>query len=103
MTYWRRNMNDRIDADRVSGKSDYGDRTYGAKIQDIPARVEYVSYTLQLQDEEVLITHQIATEQVLAVYDRVYLPGETNPRIVRQVKSAPRLRGNGTLYIVEVS
>lgn len=103
MTFWRRHLKDRISYKPVTGKTAHGDRTYGAQVNAVPARVERVSYELALNGEEVLITHQISTEAQLKQGDLVTLPGEASARIVRRAESASQLRGNGTLFLVEVS
>lgn len=103
MTFWRRRLIHRISYEPVGGKTTHGDRTYGATVADVPARVERVSYELALNGEEVLITHQVLTEAPLTQGDRVTLPGESSPRIVRRSDSAEQLRGGATLYLLEVS
>lgn len=98
---WADMMSQTISYARKSGRNAGGDPSWGAATS-ARARVEHKSdIILDVDGQEIVLTHRIATLAPLQQGDKITMP-DGSTRHVRRVTSAPDLDGAETLYEVEV-
>lgn len=89
MSRWSHLLTDTITFAAQSGRSGWN-ATVGSQAT-APARVELVNETVRgVDDEEVIITHRIATQAPLAVGTRVWVPGASTASTAESVQVKTR-------------
>ncbi len=91
-----------IDYALPSGVTNHGDTSFAVVVVNAPALVQQDAKLIRTSDgEEIMGTHIISTAAPLVIGARVWVDGETNPRIVHVVKNASM--DGDTLYEVRVA